>query len=119
LGVKTARYLLGRDKLIGVTVHSVAEAVAADRAGADYVAVSPVFATSTKEDAGRPVGLEMIRAVKAAVKMPVAAIGGINLENADSVIAAGADMVCAISATVCKDNVKAAVQSFSNKFPRR
>ncbi|MFH0863299.1 MAG: thiamine phosphate synthase [Candidatus Altiarchaeota archaeon] len=118
MSVKTARYLLGKDRLIGVTVHNVQEAVAADQAGADYVTVSPVFATSTKADAGQPVGIQMIKDVKAKVLMPVAAIGGIDENNIDSVIAAGADMACAISATVCKDDIKAAVKYFSTKWKR-
>jgi thiamine-phosphate pyrophosphorylase len=118
MSLKTARYLLGRDKLIGVTVHDVAQAVAADEGGADYVAVSPVFATSTKGDAGAPVGLETLRKVKAAVKMPVAAIGGIGEGNVDSVIAAGADMACAVSGTAGAPDIKAAVKYFSSKWKR-
>jgi len=118
VSLKTARYLLGKDRLVGVTVHSVEEAVAADKGGADYVAVSPIFTTSTKKDAGAPVGLETLRAVKAAVQMPVAAIGGINESNADSVIAAGADMVCAISATAGKPDIKSAVKYFASKWTR-
>jgi thiamine-phosphate pyrophosphorylase len=116
VGLKTARYLLGGDRLIGVTVRSVEEAIAADNGGADYVAVSPIFATRTKNDAGEPVGLQMIRDVKAAVKMPVAAIGGIDESNVDSVIGAGADMVCAISATAGKADIRAAVKYFSLKW---
>jgi thiamine-phosphate pyrophosphorylase len=118
MSVKTARYLLGKDKLIGVTVHNVEQAKAADKAGADYVAVSPIFQTSTKEDAGSPVGLQAIKDVKAAVMMPVAAIGGINENNIDSVIAAGADMACAVSATLCREDIRAAVKYFSTKWKR-
>jgi thiamine-phosphate pyrophosphorylase len=118
VSLKTARYLLGSDKLIGVTVHSVAEAVAADEGGADYVAVSPIFQTKTKGDAGEPVGLQVLMDVKGAVKMPVAAIGGINESNVDSVIAAGADMVCAISATAHKQDIKSAVRYFASRWKR-
>jgi thiamine-phosphate pyrophosphorylase len=117
--LKTARYLLGKDKLIGVSVRSVEEAKAADQAGADYVAVGPIFATTTKKDAGEPVGIQMLKDVKASVHMPVAAIGGINEKNVDSVIAAGADMVCAISATAGKDDLKGAVRFFAEKFRRK
>jgi len=116
VSLKTARYMMGNDKLIGVTVHNVQQAVLADEGGADYVAVSPIYGTVTKSDAGEPVGLQMIRDVKAAVKMPVAAIGGINESNVEQVIAAGADMVCAISATAGKDDIKSAVRLFSTKF---
>ena len=116
MSLKTARYLLGKDKLIGVTVHSVEEAVKADEGGADYVAVSPIYRTSTKKDSGEPVGVQMIRDVTARVNVSVAAIGGINEKNVDEVIAAGADMVCAISATVSKPDIKSAVRYFSSKW---
>jgi thiamine-phosphate pyrophosphorylase len=118
VSLKTARYLLGNDKLIGVSVHSVEQAIAADEGGADYVAVCPVFATPTKGDAGAPVGLQMIRDVKAHVKMPVCAIGGIDRGNVDSVLEAGADMVCAISATSGAPDIKAAVRYFASKWKR-
>lgn len=108
------RILCGR--IIGVTVHNIAEALSAEKSGADYLGVSPIFKTTTKDDAGKPVGLEMIREIKAAVDLPLAAIGGINEFNVDSVIEAGADMVCAISATVARKDVKAAVESFSRRF---
>jgi thiamine-phosphate pyrophosphorylase len=114
--VKTARYLLGRDKLIGVTVHTVEEAVAADKAGADYVAASPIFATSTKADAGEPAGVELIEEVKSVVHIPVAAIGGINEQNVDKVLKAGADMVCAIKASICTEDITGAVEFFTSKF---
>ena len=114
--LEDARRLLGKGKIIGVTVHNVVEAVAAKAAGADYLAVSPIFQTTTKADAGKPAGVQLIRDVKAAVDLPVAAIGGINEANVDQVMAAGADMVCAISATVAKDDIKAAVEYFSRKF---
>jgi thiamine-phosphate pyrophosphorylase len=105
-------------KIIGVTVHSVEEALAAQEDGADYVGVSPVFKTATKPDAGEPAGLQLIKDVKKTVDLPVAAIGGINEGNVDSVIEAGADMVCAISATVTKDDIKGAVEYFAEKFKK-
>ncbi|MFH1403676.1 MAG: thiamine phosphate synthase [Candidatus Altiarchaeota archaeon] len=113
---REARYVLGKDMIIGVTVHNVREALDAEADGADYLGVSPIFATNTKPDAGLPAGVQLIRDVKSKVSIPVAAIGGINEANVDSVIAAGADMVCAISATVCKFDVKASVEYFSNKY---
>jgi thiamine-phosphate pyrophosphorylase len=111
-----ARKILGPGKIVGITVHSVGEAKAAENGGADYVAVSPVFATTTKADAGGPVGVELVRAVKHAVSIPVAAIGGINLENVGSVIAAGADMVCAISCVVTAPDVVAEIEKFNSFF---
>ncbi len=111
-----ARKILGADKIIGITVHSVDEAVKAEREGADYLGVSPIFSTSTKKDAGIPAGLKLIADVKSVCKIPVVAIGGIDLSNAPEVIAAGADMVCAISAVITKPDVAAEIKRFQKLF---
>lgn len=113
-----ARRLLGRKAVIGVTVHSVKEALAAQREGADYLGVSPVFATTTKQDAGRPAGLALVRAVRCRTRLPLAAIGGITLENAGQVIESGADAVCAISQVVSHADVKARIRAFQSLFRR-
>ena len=75
-----ARQVLGPDKLIGVSAHSVAEALAAQAAGADYLGVGAAFVTGTKTDA-KPISRETIRAITAAVDIPVVAIGGISRDN--------------------------------------
>lgn len=111
-----ARKLLGKDKIIGLTVHTVMEAVEAGRAGADYIGVSPIFETKTKLDAGKPAGLKLIEEIKNKVSIPIAAIGGINLANAAGVIKSGADMICAISATVAAENVKEEIEKFQRLF---
>jgi len=100
-----ARRLLGAKKTIGLTVHTVAEAVAGVAAGADYLGVSPIFATATKKDAGSPAGLSLLSAIRKTVRLPLVAIGGITLAKAPDVVAAGADAVCAISAVVAAENV--------------
>ena len=110
-----ARKLLGR-RVIGLTVHNVREAREAQAAGADYLGVSPVFSTRTKRDAGNPAGIELIRKIKKEVTIPIVAIGGIDLENAPAVIAAGADGLCAISAVVSKKNVRAEIDKFQKLF---
>ncbi|MCX6695757.1 MAG: thiamine phosphate synthase [Candidatus Altiarchaeota archaeon] len=84
--IEDARRILGKGKVIGVTVHDVDEAVEAEAAGADYVAASPIFPTSTKEDAGVPSGTALVQDIKDSVEVPVAAIGGISERNVDSVI---------------------------------
>ncbi|MDP2904766.1 MAG: thiamine phosphate synthase [Candidatus Omnitrophota bacterium] len=111
-----ARKILGKKKIIGLTVHSLVEAQRAERLGADYVGVSPIFKTRTKADAGRPVGIKLIAQIKKKVKIPVIAIGGINLANAEVVIRAGADGLCAISAVVRRTNVKAEIEKFQRLF---
>jgi thiamine-phosphate pyrophosphorylase len=111
-----ARKLIGKKKMIGVTVHNVAEALEAQIMGADYLGVSPVFATATKTDAGGACGIETVEAIRLACKIPVVAIGGIDLSNADRVIKAGADMVCAISAVITKPDVYAEIMKFQRKY---
>ncbi|MBN1445235.1 MAG: thiamine phosphate synthase [Candidatus Omnitrophica bacterium] len=108
----TARLLLGEDKIIGLTAHSAEEAVLAEKDGADYIGASPVFDTETKPDAGKGGGLELIRDIRKNVKIPVVAIGGINLNNVASVISAGADSAAAISAVVASDNVEEECRRF-------
>jgi len=108
---QSARRLLG-EKIIGVTVHSLREAKEAEAMGADYVGLSPIFATATKPDAGKAVGLRTLKEVCDSVSIPVVAIGGITLENARGVMEAGATALCAISATVGKD-VESEVRKFS------
>ena len=111
-----ARKILGREKIIGVTVHDLPEAIAAVEMGADYLGVSPIFATDTKSDAGKPCGLETIKQIRAAVEIPLVAVGGITLQNAPGVVAAGADAICAISAVVTKEDVIAEIRKFQEIF---
>lgn len=116
LPIAAARKILGPGKIVGLTVHSVAEAQGAAAAGADYLGVSPIFATATKKDAGPPAGLALLQAIRAAVPLPLAAIGGITLDNAPAVIAAGADMVCAISAVVADSDPAGRMAAFARLF---
>jgi thiamine-phosphate pyrophosphorylase len=116
LSCHEARKLLGPGKIIGVTVHNLPEALEAQAAGADYLGVSPIFATITKADAGVPAGVALLAEIRRRVSLPLVAIGGITLDNAPQVIAAGADAVCAISAVVTKSDVRAAIAQFQALF---
>jgi thiamine-phosphate pyrophosphorylase len=112
-----ARSLLGRPKIIGVTVHNLEEARQAVAGGADYLGVSPIFATSTKSDAGVPAGIRLVSEIRAEARIPLIAIGGITLANALEVIRAGADGLCAISATVTRKDVGVEIEKFQRLFP--
>jgi len=114
-----ARQLLGKNKIIGLTVHSLDDALAAHEMGADYIGVSPIFPTPTKTDAGEPFGIEGLRKIREKVAIPIVAIGGINLSNALRIINAGADAICAISAVVTKPDVCAEVEKFQALFPKK
>jgi thiamine-phosphate pyrophosphorylase len=116
LHYREARRLLGEKKIIGITVNTMEQAVEAARLGADYLGVSPIFATQTKPDAGEPAGLDLLREIRALVSLPLIAIGGITLDNAPDVIAAGADGVCAISAVVTQPDVGEAIAEFQKLF---
>jgi thiamine-phosphate pyrophosphorylase len=96
---EAARMVLGKGKIVGFSTHSVAQAVEAARLPVDYIAIGPVFNTSSKENPDPVVGLEGVRRVRAAVGlMPLVAIGGVKAESAPSVLEAGADSVAVIGA---------------------
>jgi thiamine-phosphate pyrophosphorylase len=107
-----ARRLLGDKKIIGLTVHDVGEAIEAERIGADYIGISPIFETNTKPDAGTPSGVDLIKYIKKTVKIPFVAIGGINQDNVKSVLEAGARSIAVISAIVTKDDVMKECKKF-------
>lgn len=104
------RRLVGPHRLVGVSVGSVDEAQQAERAGADYLGVSPIFATPTKPDAPPPVGLEGLRAIRSAVRLPLVAIGGIHAGNAAQILAAGADGIAVVSAIMAAPDPTAAAR---------
>jgi len=118
LPYQAARRLLGKEKIIGITVHNLKEARLAQKIGADYIAASPVFSTGTKSDAGKPLGLALFKDIAGGVSIPVVAIGGINLKNAPLVIKAGASALCAISAVVTKRDVKKETRKFQEIFKK-
>jgi thiamine-phosphate pyrophosphorylase len=111
-----ARSRAPRPFIIGISAGSVAEAIAAEEAGADYVALSPVFATASKDNAGPGQGLAVLREMKAAVSIPVIAIGGITRENLGDVIAAGADGIAVISAVVAQPDITAAARDLKERI---
>ena len=95
--IEIARQKAARDILIGKSTHSLEQALAAQREGADYIGFGPVFATPTKPDY-LPIGLADIRRVYAEVDLPIFCIGGINIDNLQAVIEAGAKRVVMVSA---------------------
>jgi thiamine-phosphate pyrophosphorylase len=95
--IEVARRKAGRQILVGKSTHSLRQAIAAQREGADYIGFGPIFATPTKPDYA-PIGLARIRQVHAEVSAPIFCIGGINIDNLQSVIDAGAKRVVMVSA---------------------
>jgi thiamine-phosphate pyrophosphorylase len=97
LPVSVVRAMVGHRKIVGVSSHSLPEALAAQRAGADYVSCGPIWPTPTKPQYNA-VGLNLIGLYKAALKVPFVAIGGVDEKNIDQVVSAGAKCVAVVRA---------------------
>lgn len=118
--VPIARRLLGSSKIIGRSVANEDEALRAVAEGADYVSIGSIFATSTKPDAGEPIGLKAVKRVREVLPKdyPLVAIGGINLQNAAAVFEAGADAVAVVSAVACADDPVEAVKQLKRLWEK-
>jgi thiamine-phosphate pyrophosphorylase len=112
LPLSSARKILGEDRIIGISTHTLKEAKEAEREGADYIAVGPVFATSTKQDTSPPLGVEIISRIKEEIKIPLVAIGGITRDNLSQVLQTGVDGVAIVSAIFSREDVFEATETF-------
>ena len=111
LPASVVREIMGPDRILGVSVDTVEEALLAEKDGADYLGVGPVFeARGTKPDAGEPLGIDRIARIRRHCRLPIVAIGGIDLENAGKVRDAGADAAAVISAIGTADDIARAVR---------
>jgi len=97
LGVEQAREVIGAERWVGVSTHNLEQFQQAAASSADYIAVGPIFPTSSKANPDPVVGVEFVRRARALTSKPIVAIGGISLERAPEVIAAGADSIAVIS----------------------
>jgi thiamine-phosphate pyrophosphorylase len=116
LPIPAAREVLGSERCIGRSISTVEAAEAAERAGADYLGVGAIYATTSKDvpDAEAQIGTETVADIAAAVDVPIVGIGGITPENARDVIAAGADGVAVISAITAADDPAAATRQLAD-----
>ena len=112
LPIEAARKILGSGAVIGLSVNTIDEAREAERLGADYIGLGPVFATTTKDTPLPVLGAEGVARIKAAVVIPVIAIGGLNAANVAAIMQAGADGAAVISAVWGVPDVRAAAQEF-------
>lgn len=115
LPAAVARELLGPDKIIGVSAWNAELALQAQKDGADYIGAGDVFGTSTKADTHH-VSLQELAKIKRTVKIPVVAIGGVNMENAEKLKGTGIDGVAVISAVLAARNITAAAEELSQIF---
>jgi thiamine-phosphate pyrophosphorylase len=115
LSVADARRLAGAEVLVGKSTHALAQAIAAEKEGADYIGVGPIYATPTKPDY-IPVGLALIAQVRAAIRVPQFCIGGINESTLREVLTAGARRVVIISALLQSPDISAYCRGVREKL---
>ncbi|MBZ0091458.1 MAG: thiamine phosphate synthase [Sulfuricellaceae bacterium] len=114
--LSAARVILGPDKIIGISCYAdLGRALAAEREGADYVAFGRFFPSQTKPDAP-PAPLSLLREAKQRLRIPIVAIGGIDLDNAARLVAAGADAVAVVSALFGADDIRLTAECFAARF---
>ena len=106
--IDSARKLVGNNKRIGASTHSIEEALAAERAGADFILFGPVYFTPSKAAYGPPQGLELLKEVVEKISLPVYAIGGVKPENIAAVKKTGAHGIAVISAVMSAEEPSAA-----------
>lgn len=110
MSLEMARTIAGDRMIIGISVESVEDAVTAAEGGADYLGVSPIFATPTKVDTAPALGLEGLAEIRRTVTLPLVAIGGLSSDNAGAVIRSGADGVAVVSAIVAAEDPERAAR---------
>jgi thiamine-phosphate pyrophosphorylase len=113
-----ARALVGKSMIIGVSSESLEGAVAAERDGADYIAVSPLHRTPTKTYPFPPLGIEGLRSIRNAVRTPLVVIGGLNRENAAEALRNGADGIAVVSAIVAAEDPEEAARDLREIIAR-
>jgi thiamine-phosphate pyrophosphorylase len=112
LPVHTVRKIVGNKLLIGVSTHSLGEAVGAEKNGADFITLGPIYKTPSKLNYGNPIGIDILRRVKSKISIPVLPIGGIKLDKVKEVMDAGADGVALISAILAAEDIMGTTKEF-------
>jgi thiamine-phosphate pyrophosphorylase len=118
---ENARLILGENAIIGLSTHSLTQALVADNLPVDYIAVGPIFSTLTKPEAskglaGGQIGLKLLKEISLKVNKPIVAIGGITLDNATDVLNAGASAVAIISDLLKHKDISKRTASFLEKL---
>jgi len=118
LPLKVARKLLGPDKIIGLSVSNLEDAVQGEKEGADYLGAGAVYPTTSKDVSESPIGPDGLKKIKEAVSIPVVGIGGINLFNIEEVKRTGVDGVAVISAIMGAPDIKDAARKLADAWRR-
>lgn len=111
-----ARALLGPGKIIGLSITALDQIGAEDARAADYLGIGPIFAQATKADAAPPLGIEGLRAARAATDRPLMVIGGVSADNAHALRDGGADGLAVVSAIIAADDPRAATRAIVAAF---
>jgi thiamine-phosphate pyrophosphorylase len=115
INIYAARKIIGHDKILGVSTHTIAQARRAQREGADYIGVGPIFYTETKSHEP-PVGLDYLKQATKEITIPFVAIGAITLENLNEVLNAGGSRIAVCSAIIGNDNIIQATRIFKTRL---
>lgn len=118
LPAPVVRALLRPSQLLGLSVHSIQDAVAAERHGADFVVLGPIYDTPSKREYGAPLGLQVLEQAARAVNIPIFAIGGMTASRTREVRQAGAFGVAVLSSILSASNVEAATEQFLSAIER-
>ncbi|GET25561.1 thiamine phosphate synthase [Prolixibacter sp. NT017] len=116
---QVARGILGKNKILGLSVETMQQVEKANRMDVDYIGISPVFATLTKTDTLQPFGLEGLKEATSLSRHPAVAIGGINLQNAAQVMDSRADGIAVVSAISSADNPQQAARELKLAIKKR
>ena len=117
MSILEARDIIGNEKIIGVSTHSIIQAKQAQKDGADYIAIGPIYPTRTKGYESS-IGIKVIQEISREVNIPIFAIGAITLENLDEVLKAGASRVAVCSAIISSKDILSSTRQFNNKLTR-
>ena len=110
-----ARNIIGNEKIIGISTHSIIQARQAQKDGADYIAIGPIYPTRTK-DYEPSIGIEVLQKISEAIDIPFIAIGAITLENLDEVLNAGASRVAVCSAIIGSKDIYSSTKRYKEKL---
>lgn len=116
LSIHEARKIIGEDKIIGFSCDNLDEAVKAEKEGADYISLGPIFSTITKKDLPAPLGIKVIKEAKKRISIPLVAIGGIDETNMKEVVKEGANSIAILSAVLKYEDITERVRNLKEKF---
>jgi len=117
LPLADARNILGPNRLIGISTHSIEQAIEAEKGGADYIGFGPMYHTQTKDTGLAPLGPNAARKLRAQISIPIFGIGGINLANIAELQTIGLHGIAVLSAVLQAPNIEATVREFVAAWP--